>query len=238
MIPMLIYLFLKKIRRQKQDEISLKKVAPVFNSFIRMMVCLLICLLISGILINACGQKLNYTVVRNGNNIGWMKLEKTTDGNFCKMILSSEIKFRIILLISATVVESACFSNDKLIFSSQYHITNGDVKVNKQTRLGTDGYEVTANNEKEKLNIPGIGFNLICLYFQEPILQKKVYCDKQQCFADIEKGHDGGYKVSFPNGDSNCYYYNGGICTKVRIEHTFYSAELILNPQNSGNESF
>ncbi len=230
MIPMLIYLLLKKIRRQKQDAISLKKSTPIFRIFARVMICMLIFLLISGILINARGQKLNYKVVRNGNDIGWMKLEKTTEGNFCKMILSSEIKFRIILLISATVVESACFSNNKLVFSSQYHITNGDVKVNKQTRLTADGYEVNADNEKEKLTIPDISFNLLCLYFQEPVVQKKVYCDKQQCFADIEKKSDGGYKVNFPNGDSNCYYYTGGVCSKIRIEHTFYSAEIILNP--------
>ncbi|MEP7165020.1 MAG: DUF6134 family protein [Ferruginibacter sp.] len=230
MIPMLIYLLFKKIREQKEPQAGSIRISPVFKSCIKALVCILVFLFLSSILINARGQKLNYKVVRNGSEIGWMKLEKTTDGNFCKMILSSEIRFHLIILLSATVVESACFDNGRLIFSSQYHKTNGSVKVNEQTRLTPTGYEVTKANEKEKLDIPDVNFNLICLYFQEPYAQKRVYCDKQQSFADIEKTGDGGYKVRFPNGDSNCYYYTDGVCSKVKIEHTFYSAEIILNP--------
>lgn len=230
MIPMLIYLLLKKFRKQGPDTWRLKNILPIPLNLIKALVCILAFLFLSSILINAKGQKLNYKVVRNGDEIGWLKLEKTIDGNFNKMILSSEINFRLIILLSAIVVESACFDNGKLIFSSQYHKTNGKIKVNNQTRHTGNGYEVTRNNTKEKLDVADISFNLLSLYFQEPITQQKVYCDKQECFADIEKTTDGGYKVRFPNGDSNCYYYSNGLCTRIKVEHTFYSAEVILNP--------
>ena len=230
MIPTLIYLILKKLRKQNKFLLSFKIKAVNWANMIRIAICILVFLLIGLLIVSSQAQQLNYKVVRNGDDIGWMKLEKTCDGSFCKMILSSEIKFRMIILITATVVESSCFSNGKLIFSSQYHKTNGNVKVNKQTRLTGNGYEVSEDNEKEKLEITDVNFNLLCLYFQEPVAQRKVYCDKQQCFADIERTNDGGYKVRFPNGDSNCYYYTGAVCSKVKIEHTFYSAEIILNP--------
>jgi hypothetical protein len=49
----------------------------------------------------------------------------------------------------------------------------------------------------------------------------------------VTKTADGGYKMKFPNGNTNCYYYKDGVCIKIKIEHTFYSAEIIINPQNN-----
>lgn len=230
MIPILFYMQLKKIRKQNQAEMIFKISTYLFKIFIKVLISPVIFLLLSGTLINAWCQKLNYKVVRNGSDVGWMKLEKTSNGNLCKLTLHSEIKFRMIVLLTATVFDSACFANGKLIFSSQYHKINGNVKVNKQTRFTGNSFEVSEDSEKEKLAIPDISVNLLCLYFQEPVALKKVYCDKQECFADIKKTNDGGYKVRFPNGNSNCFYYSRGVCAKVKIDHTFYSAEIILNP--------
>jgi len=229
MIPMLLYVLLKKMRKQQKDG-SVNINSLFMNSFIKKMICLALVLIISSILMHACCQQLNYKVVRNGNEIGWLKLERSCDGNYCSMTLNSEVKFRILVLIRAYVFETSYFLNGKLVFSSQYHKTNGDIKVNKKTKFAGNYYEVSNDNEKTKIDVPEIRCNLLSLYFQEPLSFTKVYCDKQECFADIEKTSDGGYKVSFPNGDSNCYYYNAGLCNKVKIEHTFYSAEIILKP--------
>ncbi len=191
----------------------------------------LVLLILSSFPEHCKSQTLNYKVVRNGSEIGWMKLEKTCEGNYCKMFLNSDIKFRILIQLTAYVFESAYFLNGKLVYSSQYHKSNGKVNVNKQTRFTGNGYEVIEDNESAKLNIGSdVSFNLLSLYFREPVSLTKVYCDKQQCYAAIEKTTDGGYRIRFPNGNSNCFYYQNGICTKVKIEHTFYSAEIILKP--------
>ena len=191
----------------------------------------LVFLFYGGLSADCKSQTLNYKVVRNGSEIGWMKLEKSCEGNYCKMFLNSGLKFRIIIQLTASVFESSYFLNGKLVYSSQYHKSNGKVNVNKQTRFNGNGYEVIEDNETAKLDIGNdVSLNLLSLYFREPVSLTKVYCDKQQCYAPIEKTNDGGYKVRFPNGNSNCFYYSKGICNKVKIEHTFYSAEIILNP--------
>ena len=120
--------------------------------------------------------------------------------------------------------------NGKLVYSSQFRKTNGSTKLDKQTRLVAEKYEVLKNGETENLPISFISTNLLSLYFQEPVGINLVYCDNHESFAKIIKTDDGGYKVKFPDGNSNCFYYSGGVCSKIKISHTFYSAEIILKP--------
>jgi hypothetical protein len=174
--------------------------------------------------------QLNYKIIQRGNNIGWLRLEKNSIGTRSELSLVSEISTKAIVPITMLVRESSSFENGKLIYSSQFRKTNGTTKLDKQTKLVTDTYEVSENGEKLKLAFPIINSNLLSLYFQEPVTSNSVYCDKQQCFIKITKTADGGYKMKFPNGNSNCFYYKEGICTKIKIDHTFYSAEIILKP--------
>jgi len=180
----------------------------------------------------AQNSQLNYKIVRNGNDIGWLRLEKSSIGNKSELLLVSEIKTKAILPIAMSAKESSTFEIGKLIYSSQFRKTNGDIKLDKQTRLINDKYEVSENGEKVKLPFPIINTNMLSLYFQEPIPSTSVYCDKQQYFIKIIKTNDGGYKMKFPNGNSNCFYYKGGICTRIKIDFMIYSAEIIITPKN------
>jgi hypothetical protein len=175
-------------------------------------------------------RQLHYKIVQGGSEIGWMRLEKATSGNRSILLLTSEIKTRIIFTIRVCAKETAAFENGKLIHSTQFRKTNGDVKVNKQTRLVANKYEVEENGKKQTLSITNISINLLSLYFQEPVGIKMLYCDKYECLVKVTKTEDGGYKVKFPDDNSNIFYYSEGICTKVKIEHTFYTATIIINP--------
>lgn len=181
----------------------------------------------------AQNSQLNYKIMQRGNDIGWLHLEKKCSGDKSEIVLISEIKAKIIFPFTMLVNESSSFENGKLIYSSQTRKTNGTLKLDKKTRLIADRYEVSENGEKEKLSFPFIGINLLCLFFQEPTESKSVYCDKQERFINITKTVDGGYKMNFSNENSNCYYYDKGICTKIKIKHKLYSAEIIINPQNN-----
>lgn len=177
--------------------------------------------------------QLNYKIIRNGNDIGWLRLEKTTAENKTQLLLFSEVKTKIIFPIAVFAKESSVFENGKLIYSSQIRKINGTTKLDKQTRLIANQYEVFSNSESQKLIFSAITTNLLQLYFQEPIVSKLVYCDNLQCFVKVIKTADGGYKIKFPSGNTNCYYYKDGVCIKIKIEHTFYSATIISNLQNN-----
>jgi hypothetical protein len=231
MIPFLIYIFLKKYRNQTSAETGLQ-----LNKFLQTRLriiftgILVILLALIPVLSRSQNLQLNYKITQGGDDIGWLRLEKNIFGNTSKLLLISEIKTRIFFRITVCTKETSTFENGKLTYSSQFRKTNGSTKLNNQTRLVAQKYEVEKNGEKENLPISFISTNLLSLYFQEPAGISQVYCDNQESFARIIKTDDGGYKVKFPDGNSNCYYYKGGVCTKVMISHTFYSAEIILKP--------
>ncbi|MEO7308130.1 MAG: DUF6134 family protein [Ferruginibacter sp.] len=231
MIPFFIYMIIKKIRNQSLANFYIQ--VTKFLSFrygIIFMGLLIILLALVPLLSRSQSRQLNYKIIQGGDEIGWMRLEKNMTGNRSSLVLVSEIKTRMILLIKVSAKETADFENGKLIHSSQFRKTNGDVKVNKQTRFISDKYEVVEDGEKENLSYRYIGANLLSLYFQEPAGVNVIYCDKHQCFIKVAKTDDGGYKVRFPDGNSNVFYYSGGVCTKIIIEHTFYTASMILKP--------
>lgn len=234
MLLLLIYTFLKKYNNQSWVWKNLKLYKFLKINIHNLLASLFMMLmLLIPILSNAQNLLLNYKIIRNGDDIGWMRLEKNNVGNNSNLLLVSEIKTKIIFPITVFAKDSSIFEKGNLIYSTQIRKTNGSIKLKKQTRLISNEYEVLENGAKEKLPFSTINTNLLCLYFQEPIDLKSVYCDIQQCFVNVIKTADGGYKVKFPNGNVNCYYYKEGVCTKIKIMHSFYSAEIILNPQNN-----
>ncbi len=176
---------------------------------------------------------LNYTVKKSGVDIGWLTIERNIDGIKSIMTLNSEIQTRIIWLLKITARESSTFENGKLICSAQFRKANGTIKLDKTTRFAGTHYEVLENSGRENLAIPFIGTNLLSLYFEEPVGIAYVYCDKHQLFIPIQKMDDGGYKVKFPGGSSNCFYYRGGICNKIEISTSFYNVIILPDAKNN-----
>ncbi|SHG50681.1 hypothetical protein SAMN05443549_104267 [Flavobacterium fluvii] len=238
MLVFIICTFLKKYGNQLWMKANLKTIRFFKANFHGFLAILLVgFMLFVPNWTSAQNLQLNYKIVRYGKEIGWLKLEKTTVGNTSVLLLVSEIKTKIVFPITFFSKESSTFEKGKLVCSTQIRKFNGSVKSEKQTRLLRNEYEVTANGEKEKLSFATITENLLSLYFQEPINSKWVYCDNQQCFVKVAKTDDGGYKVQFPNGNVNCFYYKEGVCVKVKIVHGFYSAEVILDPLNKSYAS-
>ena len=227
MVPFLIYIFLKKYRKQNRaaTDVSIRKFLK--NRVYIIFASLIILLLLIPFLSSAQSSQLNYKIVQGGDDIGWLRLEKNIMGGRTNLSLVSELRTRVMFLIEVSAKETSIFENGSLLYSSQYRKTNGTVKVNKQTSRVVDKYVVNDNGEKQYLSIPVVVTNLLSLYFQEPTSFSTVYCDKYETFIKIAKTDDGGYKVEFPDGNSNTFYYTWGICTKVKISHTFYTAQII-----------
>lgn len=232
MILLIIYTFFKKFGNRVWIHSNFK-IGKFFKVNIHGFLMILLVVFMP-ILSIAQNLQLNYKIVRNGDEIGWLKLEETTVGNKSVLLLVSEIKTKVVFPIAVFAKESSTFEQGKLVCSFQIRMTNGSVKCDKQTRLVGNEYVVTENGKKKKLSFFTIETNLLSLYFKEPIDSKWVYCDNQQCFVKVVKTDDGGYKVQFPNGNVNCFYYKNGVCTKIQIVHSFYSAEIILDPKNKG----
>lgn len=235
MILFIIYTFLKKYGNQGWIQANLK-ISRFFKANIYGFLVSLF-MVFMPMLSNAQNLQLHYKIVRNGQEIGWLRLDRKTVGNTSVLLLVSEIKTKIVFPITFFSKESSTFENGKLLCSSQFRKTNGTVKTERKTRLMGNEYEVTVNGKTKNVSFPTISENLLSLYFKEPMDSKWVYCDNQQCFVNVARTDDGGYKVQFPNGNVNCFYYEGGVCTKIKIAHGFYSAEIILDSLNKSYAS-
>ncbi|MEN9909338.1 MAG: hypothetical protein RLZZ540_2487 [Bacteroidota bacterium] len=229
MLLIICYTLLKKYLAQNILSNSLKIASYIKTNITKLLICFCTTLLPFIPLVSfSQNSRLDYKVMFSGNNIGWLRLEKNDVGNKSDLLLVSEIKTNLIFPITVFSKETSTYENGKLIYSSQFRKTNGKTNLNKEIRFVENEYEIIENDKKTKLSCPKIDTNLLSLFFQEPKNAEEVYCDNQQRFIKLSKADDGGYRMKFPNGNYNCYYYKEGICVKVKMQHKFYIAEIII----------
>ncbi len=228
MVPALLYLLIKKLRRQNWGKIKSDLTSRLFIRRNQVIATLVVLMLLVSLVLTAQKQARNYKVMRNGSEIGWVSLVKQTDSNTATISMESEIKAKFLFTFSSAAREVSEFRDGRLWHSYFYRRVNGNVKADRNTQLSGNSYEVNERSEKTRLDILPVTFNTLCLYFQEPVDLQQVYSDNQQSFLDIRKENDGAYTISFPDGTTNSFYYISGVCYKVKVESTFYSAVLLL----------
>ncbi len=229
MVPALLYLLFKKYVIRNWPAIHRRLSRFVFPRNFLLMMAFLLLLLLKIVSLKAQEEQLHYNVVRNGKTIGWTTLTKSSTEHNTNFRLQSHVKARLIFQFIAEAMEEAAFLDGSLVYSSQFRKMNGDVKENKSMKLTREGYEMYKGQDTERLKFSPLHNHMLCLYFEEPIQSSKVYSDSFQQLLNITKTADGGYKVNLPDGNSSSYYYKNGICTNVKIDHRFYSAEMVLS---------
>lgn len=174
-------------------------------------------------------KNLDYIIKRNGSKVGRMCVKEIRDGNKVSLRLQSDIKTSFIFTFTAKGIEEAQYDNGILVYSSVYQKLNGNEKVNKQIKYVNDEYIISNNGKEEILDNVKIYYNLVCIYYHEPLSTVLIFSDKYQKFLPINKVEDHHYKIKFPDGSSNEYWFENGVCKKIEIDHTFYSATMELN---------
>jgi len=230
MIPVMIYLLLKKMRKSNYSKMT----AILFQRKIQVIFTFIVLLLLVSCVLFSQSQLLTYKVIRNGNETGWVKLNKNVAGQTSVISMASEVKVRLVFLFTIISNEYAESKNERLIHSYVFRKVNTNVKADLHTRWTGSNYESENAAQKEKLTIQPANFNVLDLYYKEPAGFEQVYSGTHQQNLHIEKTQAGVYRLYLPGGDYNEYYYNkDGICSRVKIDHGIYSVEFVLaQPQN------
>ncbi len=225
MIPTLIYLLLRRYRKAHPDTIlKIRKTV----SRIGRIIALLIVFIAAANAVFSQERKLDYVIKRKGSEVGSLSFSLLSQGTKTWLKLESEVRTRFILLFTAKAKEESIYENGILTWSSIYRKMNGHEKANKKTRLSGNNYVISKGNESETLNNYPIRYNMLCLYTQEPSAGTQVYSDNFQQFLDIQVIAPHHYKIRFPDGNSSEYFYRNGICIKVKVNHSLYSATIEL----------
>ncbi|MCW3116871.1 MAG: sterol desaturase family protein, partial [Chitinophagaceae bacterium] len=187
MVVVLIYILLKKLCKKDRSALCHKITGQFLYRKYHFTSTIIFLLLLFSCTMFAQQQLLTYKVMRNGTEAGWVKLNKSTEGNSTVINMSSEIKVRMILLIKIISREWAEFRDGKMVHSYVFRKMNETVKVSNHTRLCNSGYEIENASGKERLHISPITFNVLSMYFGEPANEESVYSDSQQQLASVEK---------------------------------------------------
>ena len=172
--------------------------------------------------------QLKYNVKRKGNQVGSISFSQQNSGNKKVLRIDSEIKARILFLFTAIGQEESVYENGVMVWSSVYQRLNGNERMNKKTMLKGRNYVVTKGKYSDTIGNYPISYNMICLYASEPVHVPKVYSDNFQRFLDIQTIGDHHYKIVFPEGNYNEYYYSNGLCTRVEVYHRLYRSSFEL----------
>ena len=132
--------------------------------------------------------KLEYSIKRKGSEIGTMSFSQYFSGDKTMFKVESEVKTRLIFLITVKALEEAVYENGIMTWSYIYRKMNGTEKINKKTKLSGNNYVVTKGSQSQTLNNYPICYNMVCLYIKEPMNITKVYSDNFQQLLDIQRG--------------------------------------------------
>lgn len=225
MIPTIIFFFLRHYRKRNPREAE--RLQYLLTRVFRC-----IFLVVAGTAIAAIAQaqekKLEYHIKRNGNVVGNIRFTQNITGNRTILKMESEVKTRFIFLFTAKASEESIYENGIMTWSSIYRKLNGNEKANKKTKMTGNSYTIYKGDKSEILNSYPIRYNMLSIYAAEPLQVSKVYSDNFQQMIDIQKMADHHYKIKFPDGNYNEYFYANGICSKVIVHHSLYSAVIEL----------
>jgi len=225
MLPVIIYLLLSRYRKTHPEK------AVEFGTLLRKaskIILVFILLTLTCYLAFSQRNQLQYSVKRKEAQIGIISFSYQNAGNKRIFKMESHIKTRLLILFTAIGREESVFENDVMISSSVYQKLNGNEKINKQTRLVGRNYVVSKGGQSETLSNYPISYNMICLFAKEPVNVPKVYSDKLQQFLDIQRVSDHHYRVKFPDGNFNEYFYIEGVCIRVEVHHKLYRSTFEL----------
>ena len=226
---MLLLLIILYIKNHKENLKAKYGYMLYKNAYILKLVTLITACLIIGKIAISQTKYYYYDVKKGGSSIGRIVLNHTISGEVNTVSLVSKIKYRFVLLFIASSKEEVVFTNGVMTLSSLCRIQNGDKIIDSKTKKATGNYIIVSDNSKEDiLNIPAIYYQTLCLYTNEPGLCKYVYIDKFQQLVSIQKTADHQYKVVFPDGNYNEYFYQGGICRLVKVHQSLFTVQIEL----------
>lgn len=225
MIPALILYLFRRYKRT--NPIAAERLFVAVKTAGKTLVFLIACMAVTYVAFSQ-EKKLNYVIKRKGSEVGSLSFIQHSSGNKTVLKISSEVRTRMIFLFTANGEEEAVYENGILTSSWIFRKMNGSEKANKRTRLNGNNYIITKGNKSETLNNYPIRFNMLSLYSLEPLTMGKVYSDNFQAFLDIQTIAPHHYKIKFPDGNYNEYFYRNGVCATVVIHHSMYNATIEL----------
>ena len=174
-------------------------------------------------------KHLRYTINRQGQKVGELTFRQTTEDTKTTYAIESLVKVSMVLSFTIEAWEASVFENNVLQSSALVRHVNGKQKINKQIKNNGNGLTVLNEGTAKELKNFRVKYSTHCLYATEPLTFTNVFSDNYQKFIPIVKLASHHYKLTFPDGNSNEYFYEDGVCKKVKVKNNLFEAEFVLS---------
>ncbi len=182
----------------------------------------------SGELVWPQEQQLLYGIHRRGEKVGELSYQQKTEGTQTTYAIRSDVTVSMVLSFRVQAWEQSVYKNNVLQFSSLLRKVNGRERTNRQIQNTGNKITITNKNKTPLEKAYVIHYGMHCLYATEPLTQTTVFSDNYQQFLAIEKLGPQHYRIKLPDGGSNEYFYQDGICRRVKLKSTLFDAEFVL----------
>ena len=172
-------------------------------------------------------KSLIYNIIKNEEIIGKIEIHLSTSGDSIIYDIESDVLAKFILKFKVVGKEKYIYKNGTLVYSSLYRTLNNKVKTNHSIQYNKGKYSLQTPEKNSSLELEAIKCNLVKLYINEPVGIKSVFCDNQQQMLKVEPLGNGIYKVEFSKGKYNIFYYENGICVKIKAVSPLFDVTLI-----------
>jgi len=171
----------------------------------------------------------NYQVVRNHDRIGFVSIIEKTDNQRKTIQLESNIKAKVVFTISVTTKEKTMLENERIVYAESTKKINGNEEVFRKLMSVGNGYEFLTNSKQVQLDNTIIFNNTVSLFVTEPVHSMIVFSDTFHELLLLKKISEHTYLLELPDGNSNTYQYQDGICSEVKVDHKFFTARIVLD---------
>ena len=220
-----IILLLRRYRKTHPQQFQLLLLKLAFAARVAL---LLAAALVCALMANTQVRNLSYTIRQNGKLVGTLQVKEAVNNGRVSLQLQSHVQTRFIIDFTIKTVEEAHYENDVLVASVARRTLNGNAKMDQTLLLQANGYQVNNEGKKEAVAISPIRQTLLSLYLYEPLRYTQVFSNAHQRMLAVQAIAPHHYKVRFPDGAYNEFFYRNGVCQKILIHNSLYKAVLQL----------
>lgn len=178
-------------------------------------------LLFSIVLVLSCsyvrsnGQTLQYRISWKGDSIGYITAQKIRQQSQESYHIVTEAKVSILFDFKMVTDFNTDFEGGSLKRAYTKSLLNDKNKHYSKVLRTSDGYEIETENGKSVLH-GAIKESIVTMYFKQPA-PGKIFSERYGEMCELTEIEKGKYKLKKPNGKTNYYYFENGVCTGGEI---------------------
>lgn len=180
-------------------------------------------------LFSSYAQELVYDAIRNGEKVGYLKVSRDCAGEKCDYNLENHVEVSLIWDFTFETNYQGKYQGPYLVQAFAEQFRDGKMKESAHLSWETDNYKFVRKNKPCKLTCEKVQYSSITMYHHEPqVHHKQVFSERFGEYLPLVKKGPHVYELDVPGGTVNEFTYQNGICTKLKVKHTFGSIDFLL----------